>query len=257
MKWCIVSVLLGVKYKKFAKMFCESYSKRVPQENRPQVIFVVDDEKDLYLEEYKDFVSLYKIPAEAIEDIDVNKTRGTGTIRSFDYSLKRYGYLQALECGYTNICFIDADMEIRHWDMDVISKCDKPGIWAGRGYPSSGFGTKPVSKVQDVKFTPKLSALKKELKYETDWVKYTLPFEAVMLIKDIPEDKIREWLDNWAKVSYTTKKLNLPKNKVTHEIGLAADMAKIPVHYNKELLGVVFKHYIMNHQKLLDKHDNK
>ena len=84
-----------------------------------------------------------------------------------------------------------------------------------------------------------------------------MPFEAVMLIRDIKEDKIREWLDNWAKVSYTTKKLNLPMNKVTHEIGLAADMSGIPVHYNKELLSVMFKHYIMNHQVLLDKHDNK
>lgn len=258
MNWCIVSVLIGTKYKKFAKMFCESCVKKIPSSKwKPEVIFVVDDESDLDLKEYSDFVTIAKIDPIAIEGIDASRTYGTGTVRRFDYSLKRYGYLEALNRGYTNICFIDADMEIRKWDMSVIDKCDKPGIWAGRGYPSSGFGTKPVEAAQDVTFTPKLRALKSELKYDTDWVKYTMPFEAVMLIRDVQEDKIREWLDNWAKVSYTTKKLNLPMNKVTHEIGLAADMAGIPVHYNKELLSVMFKHYIMNHQALLDKHDNK
>lgn len=256
MKWCIVSVLVGAKYKKFAEMFCKSYEISTCADDRPEVLWIVDTDEDLNVSQY-DFVTVDTLPGEAIADIDINRTFGTGTVRNFDYSLKRYGYQAALDRGYTNICFIDADMTIRKWDSAVIDKCDKPGLWAGRGYPSSGFGTKPVSNVTDVTFTPKLAALKKELQYETDWVKYTMPFEAVMLIKDMPVEIIQKFIDCWKYVSDATKKLNLPKNKVTHEIGLAADMCEIPIHYNKELLSVVFKHYIMNHGALLDIHKNE
>lgn len=253
MKWCIVSVLVGDKYKKFAEMFCKSYELTTSKDNRAEVIWVVDTEDNLNVSHHE-FVSVAKLPEEAMEGINASRTFGTGTVRNFDYSLKRYGYQIALDRGYTNICFIDADMTIRKWDMSVIDRCDKPGLWAGRGYPSSGFGTKPVTNISDVTFTPKLNALKRELQYETDWVKYTMPFEAVMLIKDIPADTIQKFIDCWKYVSDATKKLNLPKNKVTHEIGLAADMCEIPVHYNKELLSIVFKHYIMNHGVLLDIH---
>ena len=253
MKWCIVSVLVGEKYKKFAEMFCKSYLASTPADDRPEVIWVVDSKDGLNVDHY-DFVSVELLPEEAIKGLDVSRTFGTGTVRNFDYSLKRFGYQVALDKGYTNICFIDADMTIRKWDPGIINKCDKPGLWAGRGYPSSGFGTKPVSSSADVVFTPKLRALKNELQYDTDWVKYTMPFEAVMLITGMDSDTIQKFIDCWKYVSTATKKLNLPKNKVTHEIGLAADMCELPIHYNKELLSVIFKHYIMNHDVLLDIH---
>ena len=250
--WCIVSVLIGTKYKKFAEVFCESYKNSTP-DTRPPVVFVVDNEQDLNVSHYN-FVTVKVIDSKYLDCFDTNRTYGTGTVRNFDYSLKRIGYYECMKLGYKDICFIDADMTIRKWDMSVFDKCDKPGIWAGRGYPSSGFGTKPVTNIADVKFTPKLTALKKELQYDTDWVNYTMPFEAVMIIKDVSEELLVKFIDCWKYVSDATKKLKLPRNKVCHEIGLAADMCEIPVHYNKELLSIVFKHYIMNHETLLNIH---
>jgi hypothetical protein len=253
MKWCIVSVLVGSKYKKFAEIFCKSYEVTTPNNERPEIIFVVDNDVDLNLAQY-DFVTIEKLDPKVMEGINSSRTYGTGTVRKFDYSLKRFGYQAALDRGYTDICFIDIDMTVRKWDPDIFDACDVPGLWAGRGYPSSGFGTKPVTNPADVSFTPKLAALKKELAYDTDWVNYTMPFEAVMLLKGVPRDTIVKFVECWGYVSDATKKLNLPKNKVTHEIGLAADMCNIPVHYNKELLSIIFKHYIMNHDVLLDIH---
>ena len=251
--FCIVSVVVGAKYKKFAEVFVESYEKKTGNEERADVILVVDTKTGLNLP-VRPWLIVEELPSECLVDIDVNKTYGTGTVRKFDYSIKRYGYQVALDRGYKDICFIDMDMTIRHWDLSVFDRCNKPGLWAGRGYPSSGFGTKPVKLKEEVKFTPKLASLKKELAYDTDWVKYTMPFEAVMYIKDIDKETMQKFIDCWKYVSDATKKLKLPMNKVTHEIGLAADMCDIPVHYNVELLSKVFKHYIMAHDKLLNIH---
>lgn len=256
MKMVIVSVVVGLKYKKFAEAFCMSYNHSVPVDSRPEVVLVVDDESDLNVSHY-DFVTIKKMDPKYLSAIDTSNTFGTGTVRKFDYSLKRVGFEECMKLGYNNICFIDMDMTIRKWDFNIFSNCKEPGLWAGRGYPSSGFGTKPVSNPSDVKFTPKLAALKRELQYETDWVKYKMPFEAVMLITGYDHDRITKFIDSWEIVSHATKKLNLPMNKVTHEIGLAADMCDIPIHYNKELLSIVFKHYIMNHDVLLDIHNKQ
>jgi len=256
MKWCIVSVLVGEKYKKFAELFCKTYAQSTNSNNRVEIIFVVDEESGLNISHY-DFVTVKLLPPGCLGKIDPAKVFGTGTVRNFDYSLKRFGFEECLKLGYSNICFIDSDMTIRKWDTSVFDRCDKPGLWAGRGYPSSGFGTKPVTDVVDVRFTPKLTALKKELVYETDWVNYTMPFEAVMLLKDIPVPTIEKFIQCWEYVSTATKKLKLPMSKVTHEIGLAADMCKIPIHYNKDLLSIIFKHYIMNHDVLLDIYDKE
>lgn len=260
MKWCIVSVVVGDKYKKFAEVFCDSYSRSMPKNKQVEVVFVVDSESNLNVSHH-DFVTVKKLDPNVMTHVNVSRTFGTGTVHKFDYSLKRFGFKECLELGYENICFIDTDMTIRKWDDGVFNGCNTPGLWAGRGYPSSGFGTKPVSNLADVKFTPKLAALIKDLQYNTDWVKYTMPFEAVMFLKDIPKQTIEKFIDCWSYVSEATRRLNLPMNKVTHEIGLAADMCDIPVKYNKQLLGVIFKHYIMNHDVLLDIHskeiDNK
>ena len=254
---CIVSVVIGQKYKKFAEIFLKSYEEKTEDHNRFDVILVVDRKDDFFIPE-KNWLNVIVIDQEKIKHINPDKTFGTGTVRRFDYSLKRYGYQFAIDKGYTNICFIDMDMTIRKWDLSIFNNCNKPGLWAGRGYPSSGFGTKPVQLKEDVRFTPKLASLKKELKYETDWVKYRMPFEAVMFLTDIPKDRIQKFIQCWEYVSDATRKLNLPMNKVTHEIGLAADMCEIPVYYNNELLSKVFKHYIMNHDTLLGMYnDNK
>jgi hypothetical protein len=252
-KFCIVSVVVGAKYKKFAEVFIESYERKTGNEERADVILVVDNIHGLNLPQ-KPWLIVEELPAECLDDIDVNKTYGTGTVRKFDYSLKRYGYQAAIDRDYKDICFIDMDMTVRHWDLNVFTRCDKPGLWAGRGYPTSGFGTKPVKLKEDLKFTPKLASLKKELNYDTDWLNYTMPFEAVMYMKGIDKPVMQKFIDCWKYVSDATKRLRLPMNKVTHEIGLAADMCGIDVHYNVELLSKVFKHYIMNHQKLLNIH---
>ena len=162
MNWCIVAVLLGDKYKKFGELFCHNYSKAVPHQQRPEIILLVDTTDGINVSKY-DFVTLKLLPEELVASIVTNITFGTGTVINFDYSLKRFGFQAGLDAGYTDICFIDADMMIRKWDPEVFNKCNVPGLWAGRGYPSSGFGTKPVDNIQDVKFTPKLTALKKEL----------------------------------------------------------------------------------------------
>lgn len=250
---CIVSVIVGDKYKKFAEVFCESYNDKVPKNEQQELIFVVENTDNLNVSSY-DNVTIKYLQDEVLEGVNSSKTFGTGTVRNFDYSLKRFGYQHAIDAGYTDICFIDMDMTLRAWKPEVLESCNTPGLWAGRGYPSSGFGTKPVDTVHDVKFTPKLTALKKELRYETDWVKYRMPFEAVMLLRGQDRSTIQKFIDSWKYVSDATKKLNLPKNKVTHEIGLAADMCGIPVHFNKRLLSELFKHYIMDHQTLLNLH---
>ena len=246
-------MVVGAKYEKFAEVFIDSYEKKTGNEERADVILVVDGKLDLKLPK-RSWLTVTELPVECLKDIDVKRTYGTGTVRKFDYSIKRYGYQAAIDRGYTDICFIDMDMTIRHWDLGVFKRCDKPGLWAGRGYPSSGFGTKPVQLKEDIKFTPKLASLKKELAYETDWLKYTMPFEAVMYIKGIDKPTMQKFIDCWQYVSDATKRLKLPMNKVTHEIGLAADMCEIPIHYNIELLSTVFKHYIMAHEKLLNIH---
>ena len=252
-KFCIVSVIVGLKYKKFAEVFIESYERKTGSDERPDVILVVDNTLDLNLPT-RPWLIIEELPQECLSNIDVNKTYGTGTVRKFDYSLKRFGYQAAIDRDYKDICFIDMDMTIRHWNINVFEQCDKPGLWAGRGYPTSGFGTKPAKLKEDIKFTPKLASLKKELKYETDWLNYTMPFEAVMYMKGIEKPLMQKFIDCWEYVSTATKKLSLPMNKVTHEIGLAADMCEIDIHYNVELLSKVFKHYIMNHDKLLNIH---
>lgn len=253
---CIVSVIVGEKYKKFAELFCKSYHEKIPSADRQEIVFVVENLDGCDITKY-DNVTVETLPEESLNNVNSTKTFGTGTVRNFDYSLKRFGYQSAIDKGYTDICFIDTDMTVRdEWDMNVFEACDKPGLWAGRGYPSSGFGTKPVTLKEDVRFTPKLTSLKKELQYETDWVNYRMPFEAVMYLTGVDKPTIQEFINKWKYVSDATKKLNLPKNKVTHEIGLAADMCKIPVYFNQDLLSVLFKHYIMNHQVLLDLHAN-
>lgn len=253
---CIVSVVIGQKYKKFAELFLESYEQKTDNNNRYNVIIACDRHDDFYVPT-RDWLQVIDLPADCIKHVNPDKTFGTGTVRRFDYSLKRYGYQLAIDQDQSDICFIDMDMTVRNWDLNVFDQCNKPGIWAGRGYPSSGFGTKPVQLKEDVKFTPKLQALKKELGYETDWVKYKMPFEAVMYMTGIDKTVIQKFIDCWKYVSDATRKLNLPMNKVTHEIGLAADMCNIPVHYNKELLSVVFKHYIMNHDSLLQQYNDR
>jgi hypothetical protein len=250
-KWCIVSVLVGEKYKKFGKLFCKKYIQSTTEHNRADVVFVVDKKNDTDFADYS-FVHIVELPTSAMTGIDPTRTYGTGTVRNFDYSLKRFGFKAGLDLGYSDICFIDCDILVREWAIDVFEECKEPGLWAGRGYPSSGFGTKPVLDPADVKFTPKLSALKKELVYDTDWVNYTMPFEAVMFMSGMDADSILKFVDCWQYVSEATKKLHLPMNKVCHEIGLAADMCSIPIRYNKKLLSIVFKHYIMNHDVLLN-----
>ena len=249
----IVGVVVGDKYKKFANLFCHDYSKMVPAEQRFPVKLVVDDYSGLDVSRH-DFVDVVTLPEEALNNIDASRTYGTGTVRNFDYSIKRYGYQAALDSGYTDIMFIDMDMTIRQWDMSVFEACDKPGLWVGRGYSSAGFGGGWPTTKSDIKFTPKLRALIKELHYETDWLNYKMPFEAVMYITGVSKQVIQSFIDQWAVVSATTKMLNLPMNKVTHEIGLAADAVELPIHFNKQLLSIIFKHYIMNHQVLLDMH---
>lgn len=253
---CIVSVVVGAKYKKFANLFCYDYNIETGDHTntRPEVILVVDDYDGLNVSKY-DFVTVKTLPEDALHDIDTGRTFGTGTVKNFDYSLKRFGYQAAIDAGYTDIIFIDMDMTIRKWDESVFDACTPPGLWAGRGYSSAGFGGGwPGKHVSDIKFTPKLRALKKELDYETDWLNYKMPFEAVMYIAGVQKPVIQSFIDNWKIVSDATKLLNLPKNKVTHEIGLAADMCKLPIYFNKQLLSVVFKHYIMNHKALLNIH---
>lgn len=251
---CIVSVLVGDKYKKFAEVFCKTYEQTVPAADKQEIIFVVEGVDSVNLSQYSN-VTLHELDPDSLQGIKSTNTFGTGTVKNFDYSLKRYGYQHAIDAGYENICFIDADMTMRQpYRPDIFELCNKPGLWAGRGYPSSGFGTKPVTLEQDVKFTPKLRSLKNELQYETDWVKYRMPFEAVMYMTGIDKETIQKFIDCWKYVSDATKKLNLPKNKVTHEIGLAADMCDIPIHFEQRLLSDLFKHYIMNHQQLLDIH---
>ena len=254
---CIVSVLVGDKYKKFAEVFCKSYNETVAHNDKQRIVFVVEDDTNLNVSQY-DNVTVTKLDPDLLAGISSDKTFGTGTVKNFDYSLKRLGYQYAIDNGYTEICFIDADMTVRKpWDPNIFNLCNKPGLWAGRGYPSSGFGTKPVAIAEDVKFTPKLTALKKELQYETDWVKYRMPFEAVMYLTGIDKTTIQKFIDCWKYVSDATKKCNLPKNKVTHEIGLAADMCNIPVYFEQKLLSNLFKHYIMNHQELLNIHKSQ
>lgn len=254
---CIVSVIVGDKYKKFAEVFCKSYNDKVPKNEQQEIIFVIEDDNNFNVSSYSN-VTLNKLDVDVMNGFDSTKVFGTGTVRNFDYSLKRFGYQHAIDSGYTEICFIDTDMMLRSWIPEIFEQCRVTrGLWAGRGYPSSGFGTKPVNVKEDVTFTPKLTSLKKELQYETDWVKYRMPFEAVMYLTGVDKATIQKFIDCWKYVSDTTKKLNLPKNKVTHEIGLAADMCDIPVHFNKQLLSDLFKHYIMDHQTLLDIHNKQ
>jgi len=250
-KWCIVSVLVGEKYKKFGKLFCKKYAQSTTEHNRADVIFVVDNKSDADFTDYS-FVTIVELPKAAMTGIDVSRTYGTGTVRNFDYSLKRFGFQAGSDLGYSDICFIDCDIIVREWAIDVFEECNEPGLWAGRGYPASGFGTKPVKDEVDVRFTPKLAALKRELAYDTDWVGYTMPFEAVMFLTGVDTKKTLKFIECWKYVSDATKKLHLPMNKVCHEIGLSADMCDIPVRYNKRLLSIVFKHYIMNHDVLLN-----
>lgn len=251
-----MSLIVGDKYKKFAEVFCKSYSEKVPPSDQQEIIYVVENDNDLNISKYNN-VTIKKFPDGCLDSINSNSTFGTGTVRNFDYSLKRYGYQYALDSNYSDICFIDTDMMIREWDPQVFENCNTPGLWAGRGYPSSGFGTQPVSLKEDVRFTPKLTALKKELQYETDWVNYKMPFEAVMFMTGIEPPLIQKFIDCWEYVADATKKLSLPKNKVTHEIGLAADMCDIPVNFNIDLLSVIFKHFIMNHDELLNIHSKQ
>ena len=161
---CIVSVVVGDKYKKFANLFCYDYNIATADHtgNRPEVLLVVDDYDGLDISKY-DFATVKTLPEEALHGIDSNRTFGTGTVRNFDYSLKRYGYQAAIDAGYTDIIFIDMDMTIREWDVSVFDACSPPGLWAGRGYSSAGFGGGWPNTKSDIKFTPKLRALKKEL----------------------------------------------------------------------------------------------
>ena len=253
---CIVSVVVGAKYKKFANLFCSDYDNKVPVDQQVEIILVVDSIEGLDVDNYS-YVTVQLLPNKAMVGISIDRTFGTGTVRNFDYSLKRFGYQAAIDKGYTNIIFIDTDMMIRKWKTDVFDQCKLPGMWAGRGYSSAGFGQGFPATKADIMFTPKLRALKQELKYDTDWLTYRMPFEAVMYITGIEKPVIQEFINKWADVSRETKKLRLPMNKVTHEIGLAASMCSIPIHFKKELLSDVFKHYIMNHQVLLDIHSER
>lgn len=253
---CIVAVVVGAKYKKFANLFCLDYDNKVPVSQQTEIILVVDSIEGLDVDRYS-YVTVQLLPSKAMADISIDSTFGTGTVRNFDYSLKRFGYEAAIDRGYTNILFIDTDMMIRSWNTSVFDRCDQPGLWVGRGYSSAGFGQGFPTTTSDIKFTPKLKALKQELKYDTDWLNYRMPFEAVMYITGIEQPVIQEFIDKWAFISAATKKLRLPMNKVTHEIGLAANMCGIPIHFKKELLSDVFKHYIMNHQVLLDIHSER
>jgi hypothetical protein len=253
MNWCITSLLLGDKYKKFAEVFCKKFAEVAPKDERPEVIFVTDNLQNLNISEYE-FVTIKILPKELLDNINVHNTMGTGTVRKFDYSLKRWAFQFSLDLGYTDICFIDIDIYPRVWDLDIFDSCNERGLWVGRGYPSSGFGSKPVTDIKDVTFTPKLQALKDELQYSTDWVNYRMPFEAVMLLRGFTRPEIQTFIDNWGMVSDATKRLGLVKSKVCHEIGISADMCNIPIFYNKKLLSVIFKHFIMSHSKLLDIH---
>ena len=102
---CIVSVLVGDKYKKFAEVFCNSYNETVAHNDKQQIFFVVEDDTNLNVSRY-DNVTVTKLNKDYLTGISSNNTFGTGTVKNFDYSLKRLGYQFAIDNGYTEICFI-------------------------------------------------------------------------------------------------------------------------------------------------------
>ena len=252
--FCITSLVVGEKYRKFSKLFYDSWIEKC-EVDRPKLILVVDD-----LDYYKDFdhpdFTAVPLTKETYGHIDSNKTVGTGTVYKFDYSLKRFCFQACLDRGHENICFIDMDMIIRVWDWDVINKCEHEGLWCGSWYPASGFGGEIPKKEEDVTFTPKLEALKNEMDLSFNWVDFKMPFEAALVLTSTKE-KIQNFINNWALVSESTRKLGLQMENVCHEISIAAELSEIKQGLNRELLSVIFRHYIMSHKELLDIYKSK
>ena len=245
---------MGEKYRKFAKLFYESWVEKCVVD-RPKLILIVDDVDHFKDFDHEDFLAI-PLGGEEYTHLDLNKTVGTGTVVKFDYSLKRFCFQACLDNGYENICFIDMDMLIRVWDWDVINNCDHEGLWCGSWYPASGFGGKIPEKDEDIVFTSKLEAIKNKMDLNFDWVKFKMPFEAALVLT-APREKIQNFIDNWKVVSDVTRELGLQMENVCHEISVAAELSDIKLDQNHDLLAVIFRHYIMSHKELLVKYDEQ
>ena len=102
--FCITSLVIGEKYRKFSKLFYDSWIEKA-EVDRPKLILVVDD-VDYYKDfDHEDFV-IVPLDDDHVSHIDTDKIVGTGTIRNFDYSIKRHSFQACLDHGYENICFI-------------------------------------------------------------------------------------------------------------------------------------------------------
>lgn len=254
MNWCISLLAFGEKNKKFATIFVKSCHSATVEP--PPIVIVTDSESGLESIRSHSRVILRTPPPEALGSLDVTSIRPDGTIRDFDYSLKRLGFREALDAGFTSICLIDADMTVRDWVPEVFTDCFNPGLSAGHLYSAAGFGIKPVSQLSDLKFTSKLAALRKETGFECNWVDFRMPFEAVLFLSESAE-RIAKFLSSWEELSAIVKRLGLPLSAECHEIALAAGRAGIPIRLNKELLSRVFRHYILKHDQLMRLHEDR
>lgn len=252
MNACLSMLAFGEKYKTFAAGFVKSCLDSTAEP--PPIVIVSDSESGFDSIRRVAHVTIRVLPKEELGTMNPANIRPDGTIRGFDYSLKRFGFREALKEGFTSICLIDADMTVREWTPSVFAECGEEGLWAGHAYSAAGFGVKPVQHLPDLKFTPKLEALRQATGFECDWIAFRMPFEAALFLRESAA-RIAEFLDSWDELSALVKQLGLPLNAGCHEIALAAAKSGVNIRVRKELLSRVFKHHILNHDTLMRLHE--
>ena len=203
MEYCFCTLVLGEKYHRLGKIFLKSFVANTKNYNT-KIIVVTD------------------YPGKLVDDNKVIQVPFDSKIKGSFVALKWLAYRHALEAGYDNICYVDADsVAAPEFDENII--LDK--VADGMGCTWLINYTKDFPEGRNTRGTEKL----KKLVNKDDAYPVICPVECFMFLKG---DRSRSlaFISEWERIQQQIVEEKLWYREVCHEIGLAAKRTGVPVY---------------------------